>query len=174
MTIVRELLVIRDGLFEVEGWRRRSAVGRLGPVTDQVDSWPARADACVRQRSSGQVLPDETGHFKHRHLGLAHHRLKLGITKDVALVRGVLEIVQLDVAPQQFGDLGSRLGCGTYDSCELDAGCQGARERCLLLGSGHVWLGKSGEFYERPPSGFAGRGSKRWVWGTPVGQFLAS
>ena len=99
--------------------------------------------ACVRQRSSGQVLPNKTRHLEHRHLGLAHHRLKLGITKDIALVRWVLEIVQLDVVPQQLGDLGSRLGCGANDGCELDAGCQGARERRLLLGSGHICLGKA-------------------------------
>ena len=72
-------------------------------------AWPEPA-GCMRQRSLGQVLSNKTRHFEHRHLGLAHHRLKLDITKDIALVRWVLEVVQLDVIPQQLGDLGSRLG----------------------------------------------------------------
>src|SRR5258706_4206180 len=90
------------------------------------------------------MLAHKTGHLEHRDLVLAHHRLQRCVAKDVAFVRGILQVVRLDVVPEALGDLRSWQRFGTDNNGEC-----GAWLECLHesggLGWSHVWHASQGK-----------------------------
>src|SRR5260221_13380009 len=84
------------------------------------------------------MLAHKTGHLEHRDLVLAHHRFQRCVAQDVAFVRGVLQVVRLDVDPEALGDLRSWQRFGTDNSGERCARPESLHESGGLSG-GIVW-----------------------------------
>src|SRR5260221_3983822 len=79
---------------------------------------PRGADPCggLFLQMPGEVLV----HLEHADRGLAaEHRLELGVSQDLALVGGILQVVLLDVGPDLRDHLASRDLAPTNDGCQF-------------------------------------------------------
>ena len=83
---------------------------------------------------------NQLGHLKHRYLLLAaENHFQLGIRIDHAAIRGILQIIRLDVIPDLLGDLGARYRFGADDFREFFGWGDGFGESAVRLAFFFGW-----------------------------------
>lgn len=76
----------------------------------------------LRFVESGKMLSGKTGELEHGDFSFAHDNFKLSVTKNIALVGRILQVVRLDVVPQLLHNFGARQRSGANDRGKLSAG----------------------------------------------------
>ena len=78
------------------------------------------------------MLPHDARQLKHADLWLAKHGLQFGIGDDETLVFGILQVMDFDVVPDLFDDLGAGNGRIANHGGQRGAGGRAAaRSRCF-------------------------------------------